>query len=57
MLKQPAYFQKGYGDENSYPVANEVVDNAFWLGVYPGLTKEMLDYVIEVTKNFKISNR
>ena len=52
MLKQPAYFQKGFGDENLYPVANEVVDNAFWLGVYPGLTKEMLDYVIEVTKNF-----
>ncbi len=52
VLKQPAYFQKGFGDENLYPVANEVVDNAFWLGVYPGLTKEMLDYVIEVTKNF-----
>jgi CDP-6-deoxy-D-xylo-4-hexulose-3-dehydrase len=24
-----------------------LMNNAFWLGVYPGLTREMLDYVID----------
>lgn len=33
--------------------ADEVMRNAFWIGVYPGLNKEMLDYVIESFKDFK----
>ena len=25
-----------------------IMNNSFWVGVYPGLTDEMIDYVIEV---------
>ena len=56
ILLQPAYYNLDLGDPNNYPVANNVVENTFWLGVYPGLTKEMLDFVIEKTKQFLESN-
>jgi hypothetical protein len=31
------------------------VDGTLWVGVYPGLTDEMLDYVIEVIHGFVAS--
>ena len=36
--------------KNSF--ANKIVNNTFLLGVYPGLTNEMLDFVINTTKEF-----
>jgi CDP-6-deoxy-D-xylo-4-hexulose-3-dehydrase len=32
--------------------ADIVTEHTFWLGVYPGLTQEMLDYVIESVRDF-----
>ncbi len=29
-----------------------ITDQTFWVGVYPGLTDEMLDYVIGSVKEF-----
>jgi CDP-4-dehydro-6-deoxyglucose reductase, E1 len=29
-----------------------VMNNAFWIGVYPGLTRPMLDYVLESINEF-----
>lgn len=52
VLLQPAYFNKGFGNPSDYPVANKIVDNTFWLGVYPGLTEEHLKFVVETTDNF-----
>ena len=56
VLLQPAYFNKGFGNPSDYPVANKIVDNTFWLGVYPGLTEEHLNFVIETTDNFISQN-
>jgi CDP-6-deoxy-D-xylo-4-hexulose-3-dehydrase len=28
------------------------MDRVFWIGVYPGLTKEMLDFIAKVTLEF-----
>jgi dTDP-4-amino-4,6-dideoxygalactose transaminase len=28
--------------------SDAIMNRAFWIGVYPGLTKEMLDYVISM---------
>ena len=52
ILLQPAYFEKGYGDPEDYPVANKIVNNTFWLGVYPGLNMEHLDYIVGSTQEF-----
>lgn len=57
ILLQPAYVNLSNQDHNDFPVANDVVENAFWLGVFPGLTEEMLTYVLEVTSEFIKQNK
>jgi CDP-6-deoxy-D-xylo-4-hexulose-3-dehydrase len=49
---QPAYQNIELGKSKDFPIANQIVNNTFWLGVYPGLTKEMLDFVIKSTSEF-----
>jgi CDP-6-deoxy-D-xylo-4-hexulose-3-dehydrase len=56
ILLQPAYMEMNLGAPEDYPVANNVSENTFWLGVYPGLTKEMLDFVVDSTKEFLDEN-
>ena len=29
-----------------------IMNNSFWIGVYPGITKEMLEYVVTKIKEF-----
>jgi CDP-6-deoxy-D-xylo-4-hexulose-3-dehydrase len=52
LLKQPAY--KGIEHRVIGNLANSdlVMTNTFWLGVYPGLSSEMLEYVSEVIHDF-----
>ena len=48
LLRQPAYAgiqRRVIGDLEG---ADYVAENTFWVGVYPGLSAEMLDYVAEV---------
>lgn len=47
MLRQPAY--QGLPHRVAGPLTNAdvVTERTFWLGVYPGLTTSMLDYVAE----------
>ena len=52
VLLQPAYHEKDYGNANDYPIANQVVESTFWIGVYPGITDEMLNFVYDVTLKF-----
>ena len=49
---QPAYEEIPLGNPKDFPVANNIVNNTFWLGVYPGLNEEMLDFVISSTHEF-----
>ena len=52
ILKQPAYINKKIKSDNSLPNADCIMENSFWLGVYPGLNKEMLDFICDQTKEF-----
>jgi len=52
ILLQPAYVNLELGNPEDFPVANNVVKNTFWIGVYPGLTREMLDFVINCIYEF-----
>ena len=48
MTKQP-YFKNysiNYRVSSDLRNTDDIMHRAFWLGVYPGLTKEMMDYVI-----------
>ena len=39
--------QKGYRQVGDLYNTNYVMNNSFWIGVYPGMTQEMLDYMIK----------
>ena len=55
LLKQPAYKEIQCRVAESLINTDYVMNNLFWIGVYPGLTKEMTDYVEQCFKEF-ISN-
>ena len=47
ILRQPAYADAGIRVHGELPATCEVVENAFFVGVYPGLTPAMVEYVVE----------
>jgi len=52
LILQPAYENSNIKKANNLSNADFVANNAFWLGTYPGLNKEMLDYIYNCTKDF-----
>ena len=57
ILKQPC-FDEIRNDETKYRVVgdlkttDEIMNNTFWIGVYPGMTDDKLDYMIETIKSY-----
>ncbi|MFM9164153.1 MAG: lipopolysaccharide biosynthesis protein RfbH [Solirubrobacterales bacterium] len=47
LLRQPAYRDIEHRVVGDLDNADFVMENTFWIGVYPGLSEEQLDYVIE----------
>jgi CDP-6-deoxy-D-xylo-4-hexulose-3-dehydrase len=52
LLKQPAYEGIRHRVSGSLENTDNVMNNLFWVGVYPGLTPEMLDYMTEIFDTF-----
>jgi CDP-6-deoxy-D-xylo-4-hexulose-3-dehydrase len=52
ILKQPAYKKIDFRVVGNLTNTDIVMKRSFWVGVYPGLTKPMLDYVIESISDF-----
>ena len=52
LLRQPAYVGIRHRVIGDLPNTDQIMNNSFWVGVYPGLTDEMIDYVIEVFTRF-----
>jgi CDP-6-deoxy-D-xylo-4-hexulose-3-dehydrase len=52
LLKQPAY--KGIYHRVFQPLVNTdvIMRDTFWIGVYPGITDEMVEYIVSVFDNF-----
>ena len=57
ILKQPC-FDEIRNDNTKYRVVgdlkttDEIMNNTFWIGVYPGMTDDKLDYMIETIKSY-----
>lgn len=55
IIKQPC-FDEIRKDEQGYRIVgklyntNKIMNDTFWIGVYPGMTNKMLDYIIENIK-------
>ena len=52
LLRQPAYQDCDYRVIGDLPNTDFVMNNVFWVGVYPGLTTEMLDFIAATMKDF-----
>jgi CDP-6-deoxy-D-xylo-4-hexulose-3-dehydrase len=52
LIKQPAYKNVTYRIFENLENTDLVMNNLFWIGVYPGLTKPMLAYIEETVDNF-----
>jgi len=55
LLRQPAYEACEYRAVGELPNTDFVMNNVFWIGVYPGLTSPMLDFVADTISNFASS--
>jgi CDP-4-dehydro-6-deoxyglucose reductase, E1 len=47
LVRQPAYAGLNYRVIGDLANSDRIMNQAFWIGVYPGLTRAMLDYVLE----------
>jgi CDP-4-dehydro-6-deoxyglucose reductase, E1 len=52
LLRQPAYEACEYRAVGELPNTDFVMNNVFWIGVYPGMTGEMLDFVAKSIHQF-----
>ena len=52
LLRQPAYQHIDSRQVGSLPNTDAVMRNFLWLGIYPGLTRPMLDHVINTVSKF-----
>ena len=46
LIKQPYLKNKDYKTSGIFENTDLIMNNGFWIGVFPGLSKKMLDYVI-----------
>ena len=52
LLRQPAYEGLEYRVVGDMTNTDFVMNQSFWIGTFPGLTTEMLDYIAETIHNF-----
>lgn len=56
LTKQPCFdgmreSKKGYRIVGDLSVTDKIMDKTFWVGVYPGMTDEMIDYMADTIKS------
>ena len=52
LTRQPAYADSAYRVVGDLTTTDRVMRDGFWLGVYPGLTPAMLDYVVDTLRSW-----
>jgi len=52
ILRQPAYANIKFRKIDDLPNSDIIMNNSFWLGVWPGLNDAHYDYIIDVIKKF-----
>jgi len=57
LTKQPAYKDIHYRVYGSLKNTDFVMNNLFWLGVYPGITDEKLRYILKIIDKFLIKHK
>jgi CDP-6-deoxy-D-xylo-4-hexulose-3-dehydrase len=52
LLRQPAFQGTPSRQISNLENTDEIMNNTFWLGVWPGLQKPMLDYILDSLHDF-----
>jgi len=52
LVRQPAYMKRKYEKIGTLENSDTIMENTFWIGVYPGLTEEMREYVAQCFDEF-----
>ena len=52
LLKQPAYYNLNYRKVDDLKNTDLLMNNSFWLGVWPGLNQLHYDYIINTVRNY-----
>jgi len=52
LVRQPAYRNQFYRTVGELTSSDRIMNNTFWIGVYPGLNETMLRFVIETVSHF-----
>ena len=52
LVRQPAYKNRRFKIHKNLTNADTVMKSSFWIGVYPGLNDEMIDYTISKFEHF-----
>ena len=52
LTRQPAFRDVSYRKAGDLKNSDFVMNQVFWIGVYPGLNRDMLDYIIEKIRSF-----
>jgi len=52
LTRHPAYQDVEYRVSGDLTVSDMITDNTFWVGVYPGLTTKMIDYIADSVAGF-----
>ncbi|BDH13427.1 lipopolysaccharide biosynthesis protein RfbH [Streptomyces hygroscopicus] len=52
LTRHPAYIDQPHRVVDDLTNSDIITEHTFWIGVYPGLTDEMLDYVVSSIKEF-----
>jgi len=52
LTRQPAYEGIKYRQTDSLKNSDQVMNNLFWIGVYPGITNKKINYITSIIKVF-----
>jgi CDP-4-dehydro-6-deoxyglucose reductase, E1 len=52
LVRQPAYKDLNYRVVGNLANTDRIMESAFWLGLFPGLTEEMLTYIVSTIRSF-----
>lgn len=56
LLRHPAYIRKEYRVIGKLSNSDKVMNDAFWIGVYPGISNDMIDYMTRCFDEFILNN-
>ncbi|GHE70936.1 lipopolysaccharide biosynthesis protein RfbH [Streptomyces longispororuber] len=57
LTRHPGYLDREYRVVGDLANSDIILERTFWVGVYPGLTTEMIDYVARSLREFAIGKR